>query len=242
MTEYGNQNTEITDAAPLLECRGVTKSFAVKRATLPVLTGVCFSVQAGEVLVITGRSGAGKSTLLNLLGGLERPTAGSIVFAGRPLETLSAEALAQLRREQIGIIFQNFNLLPTWTTFENVEAALLHTRLTPAERREQVLALLRELGLDERLDNRPAELSAGQQQRVAIARTLAHSPRLILADEPTGDVDPETAAEILARLLAAVRQGGATLIVATHGSFPLDQADRILRLQDGVVREAPAAC
>ncbi|MHB9023561.1 MAG: ABC transporter ATP-binding protein [Armatimonadota bacterium] len=220
----------------LLECRGVTKSFSIKRKTFPILTGVSFVAQPGEVVVITGKSGAGKSTLLSLLGGLDRPTSGSIVFAGRALETLSGEALAQLRREQLGIIFQNFNLLPSWTTFENVEAALLHSSLPPSERRAKVRALLNELGLGERLDNLPAELSVGQQQRVAVARTLVNGPTLILADEPTGDVDPETAQEILARLLAAVRERGAILVVATHGGFPLEHADRVLLLQDGTLQ------
>jgi putative ABC transport system ATP-binding protein len=174
-----------------------------------------------------------------LLGGLDRPTSGSINLDGEELQSLDNERLANLRRNKIGIIFQNFNLLPSWTAFENVEAALLHTSMGMAERAEKVTALLNQLGLMEQVDNLPAEMSMGQQQRVAIARTLAHTPSLILADEPTGDVDPETAQEIIDLLLIPVRQHGATLIITTHGNFPLNIADRVLTLNDGIINESP---
>ncbi|MBI3910148.1 MAG: ABC transporter ATP-binding protein [Armatimonadetes bacterium] len=222
----------------LLECRDLRKTFVVKRQEICVLESITFSVNRGEIVVLTGKSGAGKSTLLGILAGLDRPTSGSAIFEGRPLESMTNEALAWLRRRDIGIVFQSFNLLPSWTAFENVEAALMHTGLSKSARRQKVVALLEALGLGARLDNLPAELSVGEQQRVAVARTLIHAPKLLLADEPTGDVDPETAQEIIARLVAPVKETGATLIVATHGIFPQEIADTVFQMKDG--RLAPA--
>ncbi len=226
-----------TDAQILLTCTGVTKSFPARHgARVPVLAGIDLTVHAEEVLLIRGRSGAGKSTLLSLLGGLDLPTAGRVQLTGYPaFETLSTEALATVRRARIGIIFQRFNLLPTWTARENVEAALLHTPVPPAERRARAETLLTALGLAERADNLPGELSVGQQQRVAVARALLNDPPLLLADEPTGDVDADTGAEIVAALLAQVGARGVTLVVATHGAFPLAAATRVLELRDGVL-------
>jgi len=230
-----------TTTGAILHCTDVQKSFRTRSGRqITVLQGVNLAVQPGEVVVIHGRSGAGKSVLLGLLGGLDRPTAGTICCEGIDFSTLSNEALSRLRAEKIGIIFQNFNLLSQWTAFENVEAALLHTGMGPSERQAKVTAMLAGFGLKERLENLPAELSIGQQQRVAIARTLVRSPRLLLADEPTGDVDPETAQEILDCLLATVRDSGVTLVVTTHGNFPLEVADRTLRLMDGTLRESSA--
>jgi putative ABC transport system ATP-binding protein len=224
-----------TPAHSLLTCTGVTKAFATRRGAVPVLQGIDLAVTTGEVLVIRGRSGAGKSTLLHLLGGLDLPTAGEIALDGTPYAGLSTAARAALRRARIGIIFQSFNLIPTWTARENVEAALLHTPTPPAERRARAEALLASLGLSDRADHLPGELSAGQQQRVAVARALLNDPPLLLADEPTGDVDPDTGAEIVDLLLAHAR--GRTLVVATHGAFPLDRATRVLTLRDGVLAD-----
>lgn len=236
-TPMSSPNTEARE--PLLACYQVAKSYTGRRGQdIPILRAIDLVVHPGEIVVITGRSGTGKSTLLSLLGGLDRPTSGSIQFAGQALQMLGNEALAELRRTQIGIIFQNFNLLPSWTAFENVEAALLHTGMPPAERARQVRALLEELGLGAQLDNLPAEMSMGQQQRVAIARTLINAPSLILADEPTGDVDPETAAQIIDYLTAPVKARGATLVITTHGHFPLEIADQVLLLKDGTLNAA----
>jgi putative ABC transport system ATP-binding protein len=220
---------------PILEGREVQKSFSLHGKEIPVLKNIQFSFAPGKVYVIIGRSGAGKSTLLSLLGGLDRQTSGSILFEGKALETLSNEELAQLRQQKIGIIFQSFNLLSSWTAAENVEAVLMHTGMDPVVRRQKVEGLLRELGLGDRFENLPAELSVGQQQRVAVARTLANEPMLILADEPTGDVDPETGREILEKVLAPVKSRGATVVVTTHGTFPLNLADQVLTLKDGVL-------
>jgi putative ABC transport system ATP-binding protein len=221
----------------LLECRNLAKTFRVRGREIVVLSGVEFAVKPGEIITITGRSGEGKSVLLWLLSGLDRPDSGQVVFKGRSLAGFSNRELARLRRDEIGIIFQNFNLVASWTAVENVESAMRHNGMSPQERRRKAVAALAELGLGDRLDNLPAELSIGQQQRVAIARTLANDPKLILADEPTGDVDPETAREIIDLLLAPVKEKGATLVVATHGNFPLDEAHRVLVLKNGSLME-----
>jgi putative ABC transport system ATP-binding protein len=217
----------------LLECRGLTRHYEDRRGTLRVLEGLDLVVRAGESLVVHGRSGAGKSTLLGLLGGLDRPTAGSVRIEGADLAALPRAEVAAIRREKIGIIFQSFNLLPAWTAQENVEAALLPGRVPPAERRARARRILEELGLGGRLDHLPSELSAGEEQRTALARALVNGPRLILADEPTGDVDEEAARAIVERLLEPVRAGKAALVVATHGAFPLSAAHRALRLEGG---------
>ncbi len=224
----------------LLECRNLEKTFKVRGREITVLNGVEFAVRPGEIITIIGRSGEGKSVLLWLLSGLDRPDSGQVVFKGCPLADLSNRELARLRRAEIGMIFQNFNLVASWTAVENVESAMRHNGMSPPARRKKAVEALTELGLGDRLDNLPAELSIGQQQRVAIARTLANDPTLILADEPTGDVDPETAREIIDLLLAPVKEKGATLIVATHGNFPLETAHRVLVLKDGRLTE-PAA-
>jgi putative ABC transport system ATP-binding protein len=218
------------DAAPVLVCTDVTRSFD---GGVHVLRGVSLSAHPREVVVIRGRTGAGKSTLLHILAGLDRPTSGRVAVGGQALDTLPPGALVRLRRDAIGIIFQSFNLLPSWTALENVEAAMMHTPLPRPARREKAEALLDGLGLTPHRGSLPSALSAGQQQLVAVARALANGPRLILADEPTGDVDPETAQGIVERLTALARDQAAALVVATHGPFPLDVATRALRLDDG---------
>ena len=220
---------------PVIETRGLAKTFWVRGKEIGVLRGIDMSVLPGEVVVVRGKSGAGKSVLLWLLSGLDRPTSGDVVFEGESMAGFSNAALAELRRRKIGIIFQNFNLVASWTACENVAAVMEQDGLKPAEARKHAAAALSALGLAERLDNLPAELSIGQQQRVAVARTLATSPSLILADEPTGGVDPETGGEITEMLRRQVRQHGATLVIATHGSFPCDIADKVLLLKNGVL-------
>lgn len=219
----------------ILQGFNLKKSYVKNGREIPVFDKIDAGFPQGKISVITGRSGAGKSTLLNLLGGLDEPTSGSVHFDGIELGTLSNAQLADLRGKYIGIIFQNFNLLSSWTAYENVEAALFHADISDKERREKVCSLLTSLGLGDRLDNFPAELSVGQQQRVAVARTLVHEPKLILADEPTGDVDPETAKDIIYRLVEVVKSKGTTLVVATHGTFPLDIADKVYSIKNGAL-------
>jgi len=218
---------------PVLACEGVTKSFRTGAGALPVLRGVDLAVGRGEVAVISGRTGAGKSTLLAILAALDRPTSGSVTIDGEPVAAMSSADLARLRRRKIGIVFQSFNLLASWTALENVEAALLGGGLSGPARRRKAASLLEDLGLGDRLGNLPSELSVGQQQCVAIARAVANRPALLIADEPTGDVDPETAEMILGHLTSAVRRHGATLLVATHGTFPLEAATARFRMEGG---------
>jgi putative ABC transport system ATP-binding protein len=230
------ENDQPQDPTAVLECRQVSKVFtAAGREPLTVLADVTFTVPRGAVALITGRSGAGKSTLMSLLAGLDQPTAGAIYLDGLRMDILADATLAAFRRTRIGLIFQNFNLLPSWTAYENIEAALVHTRMRPSERADRVLALMDALGITRYAAHLPSELSMGQQQRVAVARTLINEPSLILADEPTGDVDPDTADEILELVLAPVRAGHSTMIVTTHGNFPAGVADRVYRLKDGVL-------
>jgi putative ABC transport system ATP-binding protein len=217
----------------LLNCKNVAKSFTIHNELITPLTDISFTIHEREKIVITGKSGAGKSVLLSLLCGLDRPSSGEIYYRDAPFSQMSLSQLDQLRYSDIGIIFQNHNLVSSWTVLENVEAALVQTVLSKKIRHEQAKALLSNLGMEQRLHHLPHHLSMGEQQRVAIARTIIRCPRLILADEPTGDVDPETAREIIRLLYQAVDKENCTLLIATHGNFPLDDADRVFVLEKG---------
>ncbi len=222
----------------ILSCLHVTKRFGSRHRPVEVLRDVSLAVQAGQIAVIRGRSGTGKSTLLQILAGLDRPSTGSVEIAGRSLAKLSAGDLAGLRRKTLGFVFQNFNLIPSWTASQNVAAALVYAGLSAAERDRRVRDMLETLELGHRLDFLPSELSIGQQQRVAIARALIHSPALVFADEPTGDVDPLTGKAILDCLAGLVRQHGTTLVVCTHGDVLPGTADQTFVLQDGEIQRA----
>jgi putative ABC transport system ATP-binding protein len=225
------------EAMCILSVKNLSKSFYPRNEELVVFNDIGFDIKLGEVLLITGRSGVGKSTLLSVLSGLDLPTSGNIHFDNEPITDFSLDQLANLRAEKIGMIFQSFNLIPTWTALENVESVLMHRGLATAERQARAIEVLEKLGLKDRLYNLPSELSVGQQQRVAIARTLVNNPVLILADEPTGDVDEETAQEIMNLLLEPVKSQKAALLVVSHGAFNTKYADRILRLQEGALVE-----
>lgn len=216
----------------LLQVEALSKTFFTRNTEVKVFSDVSFTLNTGEVMVITGRSGEGKSTLLGILSGLEKANSGRILFQGQEMTNMSLAQLAELRASSIGMIFQSFNLIPTWTALENVEAVLMHRGISASDRKERATIILTELGLKDRLGNLPGELSVGQQQRVAVARTLINDPVLILADEPTGDVDPETAAEILSLLLPRVKNSGTAMIIATHGSFDTKHAKRVLNLKN----------
>jgi putative ABC transport system ATP-binding protein len=223
-----NQNS------PLIEAKNLEKVYFRKNASpIKALEGINLEAFKGEFLAIIGRSGSGKTTLLNLLGALDRPTSGETKFEGKSLSNFSNRDLAILRREKIGFIFQTFNLLPSLTVVENVESALVHSRMSKDQINSKVTALLDLLGLTEMSNRLPLELSVGQQQKVAIARAIVKDPALILADEPTGEMDPLTSREILERLIELNRKSKITLIVASHGTFMQSEADRTLFIKAG---------
>jgi putative ABC transport system ATP-binding protein len=226
----------------LIKTRNLGKVYSRKKAPrIEALEGINMEIFKGEFLAIIGRSGSGKTTLLNLLGALDRPTSGEIEFEGTNLSDFSNRDLALLRREKIGFIFQVFNLLPSLTTFENVESALVQSKKSKDEINHKISALLDSLELTEMSGRFPLELSAGQQQKVAIARALVKDPTIILADEPTGEMDPIGGREILEKLVELNRTLGITLIVASHGKTAYPEADRSLFLKSGrIVTEEEA--
>ncbi len=200
------------------------------------LRGVDLDVAPGEFVALVGPSGSGKSTLLHLIGGLVRPTSGEVWVNGMELGRSSDRELVLYRRDTLGFVFQSFNLLPIKTAWENVAVPLMLAGIAPERRRARAMALLEQLGLDQRAHHRPAELSGGEQQRVAIARALANHPRLILADEPTGNLDSRTGGEIMALLQRLVRDEGLTLLLVTHDMAVARYADRIVHLRDGTIQ------
>jgi putative ABC transport system ATP-binding protein len=222
-------------AETVLSCSHVAKRFRSRGRTTDVLRDIDLGIGRGEIAVIQGRSGEGKSTLLHILAGLDRPSSGSVEIAGKALGALSPSELASLRRKAMGFIFQNFNLIPSWTAGQNVEAALAYSGRARAERRRMARDMLESLGLGERIDHLPSELSVGQQQRVAVARALIHEPAIVFADEPAGDVDPETADSIMDCLIASVRARGGSLVLCTHGRYERAGDARVRVLRDGTL-------
>jgi putative ABC transport system ATP-binding protein len=229
--------TSITTARAPIVVRTVdlVREYPSGDTTIHALRGVNLAVGEGRLLAVRGRSGSGKTTLLNLLGGLDRPTSGEIILDGEALSNLDEAALVEVRRTKIAFIFQAFGLIPVLSAAENVEVPLRLVRTDPAERGRRVTELLEQVGLAERARHRPHELSGGEQQRVAIARALANRPKLLLADEPTGQLDSETGHRIMQLLRAVVGAGGITAIVATHDPRMLDVADDVIELRDGVL-------
>jgi putative ABC transport system ATP-binding protein len=218
----------------LIELRDVTKTYALGHEAVRALRGVSLTVDAGEFVALIGPSGSGKSTLMHLIGLLDRPTAGSYLFEGEDVSTLSRTGLANLRNRKIGFVFQGFHLLPRQTAWENVTLPLLYAGRPSGERRKRSLELLSRVGLADRVNHRPNELSGGQQQRVAIARSLANEPRLLLADEPTGNLDTATGAEVLVQF-RHLHAAGQTIVLVTHDQAVAQTAERIITLRDGVI-------
>lgn len=214
-------------AAPVLIAHGLAKRVPGNRL---LFTGLELMVRPGEIIAIMGESGMGKSTLLNLLAGLDTPDAGQVEIAGQPLSGLSDEARTDMRRDHIGFVFQAFHILPHLTLAQNVALPLLLAGHPAAEALSRAEALMADVGLPGRAQDYPAAISGGELQRIAIARALVHQPALLLADEPTGNLDPETADRVLALLVAAARQQGAALILVTHSDRAAAVADRVLRL------------
>jgi putative ABC transport system ATP-binding protein len=221
-------------ADALMETREVSKHYKMGENVVVALDRASLTVGEGEFVALQGTSGSGKSTLLNLLGGLDQPSEGEVVFEGRSLAPLTKKEMARYRRHSVGMIFQNFNLITTMTAAENVELALAFGGLAGRERVKRARELLERVGLGERADHRPTELSGGEQQRVAIARALANRPRVLLADEPTGNLDSTRAAELLALLRAMVEGDRLTVLMVTHDrDLAARFADRTIRMKDG---------
>ena len=218
----------------VLRAREVRKEYVLGRQTIPVLSEVTLDVRRGETLCIRGISGAGKTTLLHILGGLERPTAGSVECLGTSFSLLGERRRAGLRGEALGFVFQAYHLFPELTVLENVHLPAMKRRGgKPGRARE----LLEQVGLDHRLDHRPAELSGGEQQRAALARALINDPQIVLADEPTGNLDSATGEQVLDLLLGLVRRRGATLVLVTHNDHIAERCARSLTLRDGRILE-----
>lgn len=220
----------------VVKCVNVRKVYMLGKVAVEALRGVNMEVRCGEFIAIMGPSGSGKTTLLNIIGTLDRPTTGKVYIDGQDITPLSDRELTELRRRKIGFVFQFYNLIPTLTALENVELPMQIAGVNFREARERAMKLLEIVGLKERMHHRPDELSGGEQQRVAIARALANRPSIILADEPTGDLDSKTGMEIVELLYRLSREEHVTVIVATHDPMVANFADRILLLKDGVIK------
>jgi putative ABC transport system ATP-binding protein len=218
----------------LIELDAVHKEYDTGRSTVRALRGVDLAIETGEWVAVMGPSGAGKTTLLEILGCLSRPSAGAYRLAGRAVDALDADGLARVRGEEIGFVFQSFNLLPRLTAAENVELPLVYRGVARGDRRARALGSLERVGLADRAAHRPGELSGGERQRVAIARALVNRPRLLLADEPTGNLDSATSEEILA-LLRDLHDDGNTVVLVTHDAGIGTRAPRLVTLRDGRV-------
>jgi putative ABC transport system ATP-binding protein len=223
---------------PLVSLRNVSRTFGRGDTAVPALRGVSLEAGNGELIAIRGRSGSGKTSLLNIIGGLDTPTSGTVAIAGRDLTAMTERDRLRLRRTTVAFVFQSFGLIPMLSAAENVGIPLRISAVDRRLREDRVRLMLNIVGLAEHAQQRPAELSGGQQQRVAVARALVGSPQLLLADEPTGQLDLETGKQIMRLLQAVVRSEGVTALVATHDAALVDLADRVLRLEDGQLTEA----
>ncbi len=229
----------MTDAQPVVEIRNLVKSYRRGGQTVPVLTDITLDIQRGEFTALMGPSGSGKSTLLNLIAGIDKPDSGVLRVSGLDITGLSEGALADWRARNVGFIFQFYNLMPVLSAFENVELPLTLTKLSRTERRERVAFTLAMVGLADRMDHYPSELSGGQQQRVAIARAVISDPLLIVADEPTGDLDRQSASDILAMLQRLNAELGTTIVMVTHDAHAAKTARRLVYLEKGELIFAP---
>ena len=220
----------------MLRLQGLHKTYHLGTHVVPALQGVDLSLQRGEMLALTGPSGSGKSTLLNIAGLIDRPDAGSLQFAGRDVSALDESAATRLRRDAIGFVFQGFNLVPVMSVWDNVDYALFIAGVPVPERRQRVQAMLNAVGLHEHAAHRPDALSGGQRQRVAIARALVKRPALVIADEPTANLDSRTADQVLDLMREQGHANGAAFLIATHDDRLLSRCDRVLRLLDGCIQ------
>jgi putative ABC transport system ATP-binding protein len=222
----------------VVDARSITKVYKMGEIEVQALRGASLTIERGEVVAIMGPSGSGKSTLMNILGCLDRPTSGEYYLDAASVAELSDDQLANIRNHKVGFVFQSFNLLSRQSALTNVELPLRYSGSVDGGRRKRALAALDAVGLSDRVQHRPTELSGGEQQRVAIARAIVNDPAIVMADEPTGNLDSKVGKEILAALLTLNRERGTTLIIVTHGAAIGGQAQRIIQIRDGLV-EAP---
>jgi putative ABC transport system ATP-binding protein len=218
----------------MIELADITKTYRMGEVDFTVLSGVSLSVQPGELIAIMGQSGSGKSTIMNIVGCLDRPTSGSYRFEDREISAMSDDELASIRNVKIGFVFQTFNLLARFSALKNVEVPLIYGGVPARLRRERAVPLLEKVGLADRLNHKPTELSGGQQQRVAIARALVNNPALLLADEPTGNLDSRSGEEVL-RILTGLNEQGVTVIIVTHDQNVAARCRRIVNVKDGQI-------
>ena len=221
----------------LLEAKGLKKTYRMGKILVPALQGITFDVKEGEFVAVFGPSGSGKSTLLHLLGGLDRPDEGEVSVDGISFSTLNDNALAEVRLRKIGFVFQFFNLLPRLTALRNVELPLTLADLPEKESIKKAEDMLKLVGLEDRMNHRPSEMSGGEQQRVAMARALITDPKIVLADEPTGNLDTSTGGEIVQLMKHLNREKGQTFVVVTHDPAIAETADRIIYLKDGMIQK-----
>ncbi len=221
----------------VIEARDLSKVYLMGEVEVQALRGVSFTIGRGEIVSIMGPSGSGKSTLMNTLGCLDRPSSGEYILDGESVATLNDDQLADIRNRKVGFVFQSFNLLSRQTAITNVELPLRYSGKTEG-RRERAIEALKAVGLEDRMTHRPYELSGGQQQRVAIARALVNNPAIIMADEPTGNLDSKVGREIMNLLLNLNRESGTTLIIVTHDPLIAEQTQRVIRLRDGELESA----
>lgn len=218
----------------MIELINVTKTYRMGEVDITVLSGVSLSVRQGELMAIMGPSGSGKSTIMNIVGCLDRPTSGSYRFEDREISALTDDELASIRNVKIGFVFQTFNLLPRFTALKNVEVPLIYSGVPARLRKERAIPMLQQVGLSERMHHKPTELSGGQQQRVAIARALVNHPPLLLADEPTGNLDSRSGEEIL-NLLVGLNKEGVTVVIVTHDQSVAERCKRTITVKDGLI-------
>ena len=223
-------------STPIIDIKAITRDFQLGSETVNVLKGIDLQINKGEYVALMGPSGSGKSTLMNILGCLDTPTSGSYILNGKQVSEMPDNELAEIRNKEIGFVFQTFNLMPRTTALDNVALPMVYAGYSKSERNERATEVLSQVGLADRMDHKPNQLSGGQRQRVAVGRALVNKPSIILADEPTGNLDSKTSVEIM-KLFGEIHANGNTVILVTHEEDIADHAHRIIRLRDGIIEK-----